>query len=114
MTGWERCWTSKLRHKLWISVSLGLIASACGAEGGQIANVPPEFREACGRPGSEVRLVAPGGTIEADACDLTGVTLRWADGGALVPPAGQGVANSDGLSVRTAEDGDVTYLIETP
>jgi hypothetical protein len=99
--------------------ALTMCGSACGAgsEGpGGDADVPPEFRAACGKPGSTVAIAATSGTVRRSDCDLRGVTLTvdrlGGVGGAVVPADGEGVGNSGGLVISTAPNGDVTYRFE--
>jgi hypothetical protein len=92
-----------------------LALAACGDSGrvgadGSASMVPREFEAACGRPGTEVRTQADQGFVRHADCDLTGVSLvRDGRGGAVVPARGEGVANSDGLQVTRAQNGDVTF-----
>ena len=63
--------------------------------------VPPEFRPACGRPGSHVIVRRVPVTIPHALCDLTRVTLSYPDhGGAVTASPGHGVGNSKGLQVE--------------
>lgn len=58
-------------------------------------------------PGADTRATA----ARAD-CDLTGVTISSpGKGGAVVPPPGRGVSNSDGLSLSTAPKGHVSVSV---
>jgi hypothetical protein len=77
------------------------------------AAVPPEFRPACGRPGSHVTVRQVPVTIPHAACDLTGVTVSYPGrGGAIVPAPGHGVANSQGIQVQVdADTRDVTITV---
>jgi hypothetical protein len=106
-------------------------ASACarlqergyiGAGKGQVVGrdltaVPPEFRPACGRPGSDVTVRRVPVTVPHALCDLTGVILSYPGrGGAAVPDApGSGVANSQGFRVQVdAHTQDVTVTVSGP
>lgn len=85
--------------------------------GRDLAAVPPEFRPACGRPGSEVTVRQVPVTVPHALCDLTGVILSYpGHGGAAVPSApGSGVANSQGLQVQVdAHTKDVTVTVSGP
>jgi hypothetical protein len=63
--------------------------------------VPPEFRPACGRPGSHVIVRQVPVLIPHALCDLTGVHLSYpGHGGAVTPSPGEGVANSEGFQVE--------------
>ena len=75
--------------------------------------VPPEFRPACGRPGSRVIVRQVPVTIPHALCDLTGVTLSYPGrGGATVTAPGSGVANSKGFRLEVdAHTLDVTITV---
>jgi hypothetical protein len=75
--------------------------------------VPPEFRPACGRPGSRVIVLQVPVTIPHAACDLTGVLVSYpGHGGALVPEPGHGTGNSMGIQVEVDPDTqDVTITV---
>ena len=75
--------------------------------------VPPEFRPACGRPGSHVIVRQVPVTIPHALCDLTGVTLSYpGHGGATVTAPGSGVANSKGFRLEVdAHTLDVTITV---
>jgi len=75
--------------------------------------VPPEFRPACGRPGSHVTVRQVPVTVSHALCDLTGVTLSYpGHGGAVVPSPGHGVGNSKGIRVQVdARTLDVTITV---
>jgi hypothetical protein len=63
--------------------------------------VPPEFRPACGRPGSRVVVRQVPVTVPHALCDLTDVTLSYpGHGGAVVPQPGHGVGNSLGSQIE--------------
>ena len=82
------------------------------------SRVPPEFRHACGKPGSTVDVRNAPVTVRQAACDLTGVTLELDGIGTYVPAPGEGVSaigdavlgsTSGSLRVeRDARTGDVT------
>jgi hypothetical protein len=78
-----------------------------------LAAVPPEFRPACGRPGSRVVVRQVPVTVPHALCDLTGVTLSYPrHGGAVVPAPGYFVANSLGCQIRVdARTLDVTIRV---
>jgi hypothetical protein len=75
--------------------------------------VPPEFRPACGRPGSTVIVRRVPVTIPHALCDLTQVTLSYpGHGGAVTPSPGHGVGNSKGFQVEVdARTLDVTITV---
>jgi hypothetical protein len=82
--------------------------------GRDLTAVPPEFRTACGRPGSGVTVRQVPVTVRHALCDLTGVILSYPGrGGATVPDsAGSGVANSMGFQVQVdAHTRDVTVTV---
>jgi hypothetical protein len=76
--------------------------------------VPPEFRPACGHPGSRVTVRQVPVSVPHALCDLTGVILSYpGHGGATVPDSpGHGVANSLGIQVEVdAHTMDVTVTL---
>ena len=75
--------------------------------------VPPEFRPACGRPGSCVTVHQVPVTVPHALCDLTGVRLSYpGHGGAVVPSPGEGVGNSKGCQIEVdARTLDVTITV---
>ena len=76
--------------------------------------VPPEFRSACGRPGSRVIVRQVPVTIPHALCDLTGVSLSYpGHGGATVTgPPGSTVWNSGGFRLEVDADTlDVTVTV---
>jgi hypothetical protein len=82
--------------------------------GRDLTVVPPEFRTACGRPGSRVTVRQAPVTVPYALCDLTGVILSYPGrGGAAVPDTpGSGVANSMGFEVQVdAHTQDVTVTV---
>ena len=85
--------------------------------GRDLTAVPPEFRTACGRPGSDVTVRQVPVTVRHDLCDLTGVILSYPGrGGAVVPDSpGSGVGNSNGFQVHVdAHTQDVTVTVSGP
>ncbi len=85
--------------------------------GRDLTAVPPEFRPACGRPGSDVTVRQVPVTVPHALCDLTGVILSYpGHGGAAVPDSpGSGVANSQGFQVQVdAHTQDVTVTVSGP
>jgi hypothetical protein len=87
------------------------------AVGRDLTAVPPEFRPACGRPGSDVTVRQVPVTVPHALCDLTGVILSYPGcGGAAVPDSpGRGVGNSMGFQVRVdARTQDVTITVSGP
>lgn len=82
--------------------------------GRDLTAIPPEFRPACGRPGSDVTVRQVPVTVPHALCDLTGVILSYPGrGGAAVPASpGKGVANSKGFQVQVdAYTRDVTVTV---
>lgn len=82
--------------------------------GRDLTAVPPEFRPACGRPGSDVTVGQVPVTVPHALCDLTGVILSYPGrGGAVVPGSpGEGVANSMGFQIQVdAHTQDVTVTV---
>jgi len=76
--------------------------------------VPPEFRPACGHPGSRVTVRQVPVTVPHALCDLTGVILSYpGHGGAAVRDSpGRGVGNSKGIRVEVdAYTMDVTVTL---
>jgi hypothetical protein len=85
--------------------------------GRDLTAVPPEFRLACGRPGSDVAVRQVPVTVPHALCDLTGVILSYPGrGGAAVPDSpGSGVASSQGFHVQVdAHTQDVTVTVSGP
>jgi len=79
-----------------------------------LTTVPPEFRPACGHPGSRVTVRQVPVMVPHALCDLTGVILSYpGHGGAAVPDSpGSGVANSKGIQVEVdAHTRDVTVTL---
>ncbi len=96
--------------------SVLLVLTACGSSGASgsgapAPQVPTEFKAACGRPGTEVRVDNNEGFVRHEDCDLTGVVVVRADGrgGAVVPAPGESVSNSVGLTIERAANGDVVF-----
>lgn len=82
--------------------------------GRDLTAVPPEFRTACGRPGSDVTVRQVPVTVPHALCDLTDVILSYPGrGGAAVPDSlGSGVWNSKGFRVQVdAHTQDVTVTV---
>ena len=93
------------------------MAKADGEPDRHLTAVPPEFRPACGRPGSHVTVQQVPVTVPHALCDLTGVIVSYPGrGGAAVPGSpGGGVANSMGLRLQVdAETRDVTVTVTGP
>ena len=99
---------------------LALLLAGCGSEDVvRVAEEPPpsdsvpeEFRPACGKPGSRVDTERLEVVVEHAACDLTGVTIANQGRSAVVPDPGTGVANSSGVTIDVAANGDVTFTAE--
>ena len=84
------------------------------AVGRDLTAVPPEFRPACGRPGSDITVGRVPVTVPHALCDLTGVILSYPGrGGATVPDSpGSGVGNSMGFGLQVdADTQDVTVTV---
>jgi hypothetical protein len=76
--------------------------------------VPPEFRPACGRPGSHVIVRQVPVTIPHAICDLTGVHLSYPGhgGAAVTAPPGHVIGNSKGFRLKIdARTLDVTITV---
>ena len=79
--------------------------------------VPPEFRPACGHPGSHVVVRKVPVTITHADCDLTGVAISYPGyGGATVPRrGGVGIGTSSGFRLTVDADTlDVTVNVTGP
>jgi hypothetical protein len=82
----------------------------------ELAQVPEEFRAACGRPGSRVIVRHFPVTIAHALCDLTGVSLSYpGHGGAVVGATPYAVCNGAGF-ILTVHPGtlDVTVDVNLP
>lgn len=92
-----------------------LSGQGCGESVGRdLTAVPPEFRPACGRPGSRVIVRQVPVTIPHALCDLTGVSLAYpGHGGAAVSaPPGFTIWNSKGFRLKVdAHTLDVTITV---
>jgi hypothetical protein len=76
--------------------------------------VPPEFRPACGHPGSHVIVRQVPVTIPHAVCDLTGVHLSYPGhgGAAVTSDPGHAVSNSLGFGLQVdARTLDVTITV---
>jgi hypothetical protein len=83
-------------------------------ESRDLTAVPPEFRPACGRPGSHVVVRQVPVTIPHALCDLTGVMLSYPGhgGAAVTAPPGHGIQNSQGFRLEVdARTRDVTITV---
>jgi len=112
--GWDAARYANARDRLqergYILAGQGPGATLCR----DLTAVPPEFRPACGRPGSHVTVRQVPVTVSHALCDLTGVILSYPGrGGATVPASpGDGVANSKGLQLQVdARTQDVTVTV---
>lgn len=99
----------RLEEQGYVLSGQGRGESACR----DLTAVPPEFRPACGRPGSRVIARQVPVTIPHALCDLTGVTLSYpGHGGATVTAPGYMVANSKGFHLEVDADTlDVTITV---
>lgn len=100
-----------------LTVAFTRFDSSGGGESGG-ANVPIEFRHACGHPGEHVIARHVPVTIRHAACDLTGVGISTADRpGAYVPRSqhwGVEIANSSGFHLKVDDNGNVTVWLQGP
>jgi hypothetical protein len=102
----------RLEEQAYVLSGQGRGESVCR----DLTAVPPEFRPACGRPGSHVIVRQVPVTIPHALCDLTGVTLSYpGHGGATVTAPGSGVGNSKGFRLEVdARTQDVTITVSGP
>ena len=78
----------------------------------ELAQVPEEFRPACGRPGSRVIVRHFPVTIPHALCDLTDVVISYpGHGGATVPATPGGIGNSLGF-LLTVDPGTLDVTVE--
>ena len=112
--GWDAGRYARARDRLaergYILAGQGPSAAVCR----DLTAVPPEFRPACGHPGSHVTVQRVPVTVPHALCDLTGVIVSYPGrGGATVAGSpGWGVANSKGLQLRVdAHTQDVTVTV---
>ena len=86
--------------------------AACGsAQASPGSGIPPEFRAACGHPGTHVTARRVPVTIPHAQCDLTGVVITYPPyAGATVPRGGISVANSSGFSL-TVDPGTLNVTV---
>ena len=115
--GWDAGRYAQARDRLaergYILAGRGPSATVCR----DLTAVPPEFRPACGHPGSHVTVQRVPVTVPHAVCDLTGVIVSYPGrGGATVPGSpGGGVANSMGLQLQVdAHTQDVTVMVTGP
>jgi hypothetical protein len=99
----------RLEGRGYVQADQGRAETVCR----DLTAVPPEFRPACGRPGSRVTVRQVPVTVPHVLCDLTGVMLAYpGHGGAVVPSPGEGVGNSKGCQVQVdARTLDVTITV---
>jgi hypothetical protein len=99
----------RLEERGYVQAGEGRAETVCR----DLTAVPPEFRAACGRPGSRVTVRQVPVTVPHVLCDLTGVMLAYpGHGGAVVPSPGHGVGNSKGIQVQVdARTLDVTIAV---
>jgi hypothetical protein len=94
------------------------IIAACGSPGASgHSAVPPEFRLACGHPGTQVLARKVPVTGRHADCDLTGAAISYPGrGGATVPrDGGVTIGNSNGLKLTVhAGTLDVTIDVTGP
>ena len=80
--------------------------------GGETAQVPEEFRPACGRPGSRVIVRHFPVTIPHALCDLTGVAISYpGHGGAGVLATPGTIYNSGGFRL-TVHPGTLDVTVD--
>jgi hypothetical protein len=99
----------RLEEQGYVLAGRGRSESVCR----DLTAVPPEFRPACGRPGSHVTVHQAPVTIPHALCDLTGIHLSFpGHGGAVTPSPGRGRVNSKGFRVEVdAHTLDVTITV---
>ena len=78
----------------------------------ELAQVPEEFRAACGRPGSRVIVRQFPVTIPHALCDLTGVAISYPrHGGATVHATPSTIYNSGGFRL-TVHPGTLVVTVD--
>ena len=78
----------------------------------ELAQVPGEFRAACGRPGSHVIIRHFPVTIPHALCDLTGVAISYPrHGGATVHATPGSIANGGGFRL-TVHPGTLDVTVD--
>jgi len=78
----------------------------------ELAQVPEEFRSACGRPGSHVIVRHFPVTIPHALCDLTGVAISYPrHGGATVHATPGSIGNSGGFRL-TVHPGTLDVTVD--
>jgi hypothetical protein len=78
----------------------------------ELAQVPEEFRPACGRPGSHVIVRHFPVTIPNALCDLTGVAISYpGHGGATVHATPGSIGSSAGF-LLTVDPGTLDVTVE--
>jgi hypothetical protein len=99
----------RLEERGYVQAGQGRAETICR----DLTAVPPEFRPACGRPGSHVVVRQVPVTVPHALCDLTDVMLSYpGHGGAVVPRPGHGTGNSLGCQVEVdARTLDVTIRV---
>ena len=100
----------RLEEQGYVLSGQGRGESACR----DLTAVPPEFRPACGRPGSRVIVRQVPVTISHALCDLTGVSLSYPGhgGAAVTAPPGHVIMNSGGFRLEVDADTlDVTITV---
>jgi len=100
----------RLEERGYVLGGQGRGESACR----DLTAVPPEFRPACGRPGSRVIVRQVPVTIPHVLCDLTGVSLSYPGhgGAAVTAPPGHVIMNSKGFRLKVdARTLDVTISV---
>ena len=101
---------ARLEEQGYVQSGQGRAESICR----DLTAVPPEFRPACGCPGSHVTVRQVPVTIPHAVCDLTGVRLSYpGHGGAAVTTApGHVIGNSKGFRLKVdAHTLDVTITV---
>ena len=100
----------RLEEQGFVLSGQGRGESACR----DLTAVPPEFRPACGRPGSHVIVRQVPVTIPHAICDLTGVRLSCPGhgGAAVTAPPGHVIMNNQGFRLKVdARTLDVTITV---
>jgi hypothetical protein len=80
---------SSLTAVLTLAGCVALAGCGSGAAKPDLSKVPPEFRSACGHPGSTVQVKDVPVTVPHADCDLTGVTIYYQAAFVEVPDPGK-------------------------
>jgi hypothetical protein len=93
--------TALMRAAITVFALMAVAIAACStSRPSSRAAIPPEFRAACGHPGSHVRVRKVPVTVRHADCDLTGVVITYRRyGGATVPGDGTSVGTGTGFTL---------------